>query len=126
MYITPLQSILKELEEIQEFLEITPSEDPNEAVYRGNQIGVYMARSLKLLADAKYHQDEKLKSSVIAEIKQLLSLPPSLANKFIDTLTKEENYAVVWAERINRTCSHQMDWSRTIISKAKAEMQANI
>lgn len=29
-----------------------------------------------------------------------------------------------WAERSNRSCTHQLEWCRTIISKAKAEMNA--
>lgn len=122
--ITSKENIQKELEEIQNFLEITLSENIEEAVYRGNDLAVYMARSGKLLADAKLHRDEKLKSEVISKIKDLVSLPASSANKFIDTLTKDENYLVNWADRINTSCSRQLEWCRTVISKGKAELQA--
>lgn len=122
--ITPKDKIKIELEEIQNFLELTQSEDVNEAVYRGNELAVYMARSGKLLADAKIHKDEKLNSEVMREIKSLLSLPASTSNKYIDTLTREENHLVNWAERLNAACSRQLEWCRTIISKGKAEMQA--
>jgi|SRR5690606_1997421 len=122
--ITPKDMIEAELEEIQTFLEVTQSEDITEAVYRGNELAVYMARSGKLLADAKIHRDEKLNSEVIQNIKKLISLPASLANKFIDTLTRDENHLVNWADRVNASCSRQLEWCRTIISKGKAEMQA--
>lgn len=122
--ITPKDKIKIELEEIQNFLELTQSEDVNEAVYRGNELAVYMARSGKLLADAKIHKDEKLNSEVMREIKSLLSLPASTSNKYIDTLTREENHLVNWADRLNAACSRQLEWCRTIISKGKAEMQA--
>jgi len=122
--ITPKDKIQLELEEIQNFLELTQSEDVNEAVYRGNELAVYMARSGKLLADAKIHREEKLNSEVMREIKSLISLPASTSNKFIDTLTREENHLVNWADRLNAACSRQLEWCRTVISKGKAEMQA--
>lgn len=124
MSITSKENIQTELEEIQNFLEITLSEDINEAVVRGNDLAVYMARSGKLLADAKTHKDEALKSETMLRIKELMSLPASTSNKFIETLTKEENHLVTWADRINAACSRQLEWCRTVISKGKAEYQA--
>lgn len=122
--ITPLHQIKEELNQMQSVLEETMSEDAQEAVYRGNEVAVQMARSGKLLADAKYHRDEKLNSSIIREMKNLISLPATTTNKYVDALCKEENYLVNWADRINRSATHKLDWCRTIISKAKAEMSA--
>lgn len=121
--ITPLESIKAELTQIQEFVEITMSEDATEAVHRGNDLVVYMARTGKLLADCKYHRDRKLNSEVVQNLKTILSLPATSANKLMDSLCFEENYLMNWCERLNRACTHQVDWSRTLISKAKAEMQ---
>ena len=123
--ITKIEDIKFELEAIQQFLEISISEDMNEVEQRGNELTVYMARSGKLLADAKYHRDEKLNSAIVEELKKILQLAPSTANKYIDALTKEENYLVSWSERVNRTCTHQIDWCRTLISKAKEEMRVS-
>ncbi|MDM1396089.1 hypothetical protein [Myroides odoratimimus] len=122
--ITPKEQIEIELQEIQDFCDITMSEDAQEAHERGNVLSAYISRTAKLLADAKYHKDEILKSEMISEITRIISLSPSVATKFIETLTKEENYLFLWAERIHRTCVHQLEWCRTVISKAKAEMQA--
>lgn len=122
--ITSMSQITVELQNIQNFIEETMSEDPNEAVLRGNDLSVYMARTGKLLADAKYHRDKKLRSEIVSQIKEMVKLAPSVATKFTDTLVERESYLMNWAERSNRSCTHQLEWCRTIISKAKAEMNA--
>ncbi|WP_312554926.1 hypothetical protein [Empedobacter brevis] len=121
--ITSLSEIELELQSIQEFTEITPSEDVNEIVQRGNDLIAYLARTTKLLADAKYHKDNKLNSAFIDEIRKISQLSASVANKYVDSLCKDENYLINWSERLNRTVTHQIDWCRTIVSKNKAEMQ---
>lgn len=122
--IATVEEISLELKEIQYELEIEMTEDIQEAVYRGNKIAVYMARTGKLLADAKIHKDRKLNSEIVSNIKKIVTLPATTANKFADALCEEENYLVNWCERVNRSCTHQLDWCRTLISKAKAEMTA--
>ena len=122
--ISSATEIKNELITIQSFLEETMSEDVNEAVVRGNDLAVYMARSGKLLADAKIHHDRKLRSDIIEQIKSINSMSPSVAVKFVNTLVENESYLVNWATRLNASCTHQLDWCRTIISKAKAEMSA--
>lgn len=122
--ITPPLNIISELVEIQNFLQVTMSEDANEAVVRGNDLAVYMARTGKLVADSKYHRDQKLRSEMIKEYQKLLDFPASVAVKYTDTLVENETYSMTWATRLNASCTHQLEWCRTVISKAKAEMQA--
>ncbi|WP_312900230.1 hypothetical protein [Chryseobacterium taichungense] len=118
------ESIKFELKAIQDFIELNISEDEITAVQiRGNELNAYLARSGKLLADAKYHRDEKLKDSVFENLKEILKLSATTANKFIDSLCKEENYLVNWADRINRTATHQLDWCRSVLSKQKEELR---
>ena len=121
--IASLDEIELELQSIQEFTEITPSEDVNEIVQRGNDLIAYLARTTKLLADSKYHKDSKLNSAFMDEIRKISQLSASVANKYVDSLCKNENYLINWSERLNRTVTHQIDWCRTIVSKNKAEMQ---
>ena len=121
--IASLDEIELELQSIQEFTEITPSEDVNEIVQRGNDLIAYLARTTKLLADSKYHKDSKLNSAFMDEIRNISKLSASVANKYVDSLCKGENYLINWSERLNRTVTHQIDWCRTIVSKNKAEMQ---
>jgi hypothetical protein len=122
--ITPYNQIVQELKEMQSNIEVEISDSVDEAVERGNILAVYIARSGKLLADAKFHREKKLRSDIVAELKQIVKLPPSVATKFVDTLVEKENYLMNWADRLNRTCTHQLEWCRTIVSKAKAEMAA--
>lgn len=118
------ESIKFELKAIQDYIELNISEEEITAVQiRGNELNAYLARSGKLLADAKYHRDQKLKDSVLDNLKDILKLSATTANKYIDSLCKEENYLVNWADRLNRTTTHQLDWCRSVLSKQKEELR---
>lgn len=123
MLITDKNDIAKELKDIQNQIEVEMQDDPVEAQYRGNYLVAQIARTGKLLADAKLHRDKKLNSSIIEQMKKISQLPASTANKFAEALCEEENYLVNWCERLNRACTHQLDWCRTVLSKAKEEMR---
>lgn len=124
--ITPPDQILQELTAMDSFLNITCSEQIEEVVLRGSDLGTYMARSGKLLADAKHHLNTKMVSDVfdtLREIAKQAGATGKATNKIIDSLCAEEQYLVDWCERINKTTAHQLDWCRTLISKAKEEMR---
>ena len=119
--ITPIDKISNELAAIDSYLNITMSEEVQEAVLRGNDLAVYIARTGKLLADAKYHLNGKKKSEVFDTLRETASRAGATSkavNAIIDSLCKD----VDWCERLNRTATHQLEWCRTVISKAKAEM----
>jgi hypothetical protein len=118
------EQIVAELKIIQSVIDVEMNEDIQEAVDRGNYCSAQLARTGKLLADAKLIRDRKLSSEVVTNLKKVVALPASTANKYVDALCFDENYLVNWCERVNRSCTHQLDWCRTLISKAKAEMQA--
>ena len=125
MNITPIESIVEELATFDSYLNITMSEDVQEAVLRGNDLAVYIARTGKLLADAKYHLNVKKKSEVFDTLRETASRAGATSkavNAIIDSLCKDEQYLVDWCDRLNRTATHQLEWCRTIISKAKTEM----
>lgn len=122
--IATAEQISKELKIIQSVIDIEMNEDVQEAVDRGNYCAAQLARTGKLLADAKIHRDRKLNSEVVANLKKVIALPALTANKYVDAMCYDENYLVNWCERVNRSCTHQLDWCRTLISKAKAEMSA--
>lgn len=118
-HIHSLDELEQEAQQIDDFLNITSSEEPTEALERGNDLLVYLARTGKMLADAKYHQDEAIQNSVIQKLKEQLDLSPMIFKKFLDTSVKRENYLVNWIDRMNSTCVHQIDFLRTVISFAK-------
>ena len=124
--IAPPEQILQELADINSFLCIACSEQPEEIVARGNFLAVYIARSGKLLADAKYHLDAKMKLEVFDTLKTAARQAGSTAkavNKIIDSLCAGEQYAITRADRINRAATHQLDWCRSLLSKAREEMK---
>ena len=121
--IQPFDEIKAECQEIQDFLEITVSDNPEEISSRGNDLAVYIARTGKMLADAKHHQNKARAHSIIKQAGEAADLPASVLSKLVDASTYEENHVVDWCERLNRSATHQMDWCRTLISKMKEEMK---
>ena len=120
-----MDRIAEELSTMDSFLNTTMSEQVEEAVQRGNDLAVYIARSGKLLADAKYHLNSSMKSEVMDTLRRTASEAGATSkaiNAIIGSLCREEQYMVDWCERSNRSATHQLEWCRTLISKAKAEM----
>jgi len=125
-HITPFDKLLQEAEVIQQFAEITMSGEMDEAVARGNDLQVYMARTGAMLADAKYWLNTSRKSEAVKAIAKILkagALSAGVQNAMIDGVCENEQRLVDTLDRLNRTCTHQLDWCRTIVSKGKAEMQ---
>jgi hypothetical protein len=81
------------------------------------------SRTGKMLADAKFLQDEAVKNSIVKELASLINLPTLTLNKFVSAYCKNENYAVNWIERINKASDKKGKAIITLISKMKAEMQ---
>ena len=117
--IQTLDELEKDITDIDSFLNITCSEDPNECVERGLDLMAYLARTSKMLADAKYHKDEAVKTSILKELQ--LDISASILKQLVEATCKRENYLVNWIDRCNSTVVHQMDFLRTVISKAKNE-----
>lgn len=113
-------------EKIHEFLKQEVSTDDIEvAVTRGHELAAYMANTGKCLADAKYHKDAAVSNSVLNRLRdtKAMNLPASVLNELIKSETKDHNYLVNWFDRLDKECTHQLDWLRTVISKAKEEMR---
>src|SRR5688572_29748494 len=123
------EKLFKEAEEIQSFLDsYFNADEPAACAARGSDLEVYMARTGKMLADAKYWQDEQMNSAITTALKDALKQKgwsATTINKKIDALCKNENYLVNWLERLNRSCTHQLQFMITMISRHKAEMQMN-
>ena len=93
LLITSKEQILAELTNIDSFLNITMSEDVAEAVQRGNDLAVYVARSGKLLADSKYWLNEAMKSEVMQTLVDTAKSAKATAtaiNALVNSLCREE------------------------------------
>lgn len=118
----PLIPIVNEIGEMQSFLETTASDNPKELIDRLTDINVYLARSGKLLADAKAYQDEVAANVYATHMEFILRVPATVAMKFVATQSVTANQLVTWLDRINRTLVHAGDNIRTQISFAKQDM----
>lgn len=122
--IHPLDHILQRLEFIQTVLEAHYDADEGYAlVARLTDVGGYMAESGKLKADAEWHYHAKLNSEIIKMIRELLPdyTSASVQNALCKSLAKDEAHLVSFAERVNRTCTHQVEAMRSQLSYVKEQ-----
>lgn len=117
----------EEAQEIQDYLEITCSNDPNEIVERMATLSVYMARSGQMLADAKKEVSIIKKSGVARQVIGMLGkgLPLSATTQkaIIEGLAVDEQHLVDWLDRINRTITHNIDALRSVLSYEKEQLR---
>lgn len=125
--ITPISQLYEEANQIQQDLELTLSENGTEATFHGNDVAVYMARTGKMLADAKYHLNKKKQTDIINSLQVVAKETPhataKAVNALVDSACREEQYLVDWIGRLNATATHKLEWCRTVVSKAKEEMR---
>ncbi|MDR2139567.1 MAG: hypothetical protein LBP50_08470 [Tannerella sp.] len=124
--ITPYDDLLSEAKEIQSYCEITPGDNPQEIAERITSLGVYIARTGKMLADAKYHLNKKMRDDTLQLIEQVIEdkkLSAKVQNALIDSICRQERYLVDWIERLNRAATHQQDALRSILSYEKENMR---
>lgn len=118
-----IDDIIRECQDMQDFLEEPGSNEPDDLSSRLSLLNVYMARSGNLLAIAKSIQDHARKEFFDDNIESLAKIPASIASKMIESATGEANHLVTWLDRINRACTHQSDNLRTIFSYVKENLK---
>lgn len=118
--------LMKEATEMQSFLEITMSDNPQEVIERGNDLVVYLSRSAKMLADAKLILNKQKQAETMNIVRDFIidkKLSAKVQNALIDGLCRDIQYLVDWLERMNAAITHQLDWCRSVVSKNKEEMR---
>jgi hypothetical protein len=122
--IATLDELVKEAEGLAvDLTDEIINDDGNAAAARGSILGSYVARTAKMLADAKYHQDMAQHNALSLIYTENPKMPPSIAKDLAQSKCAVENRVVTLIERLNRAATHQYSFCVTIISKAKAEMQ---
>ena len=117
-----------EAKKIQDYLEVTLSDNPEEITQRIKDLSVYMARSGQMLAEAKKRLREKKNSEIyetILEISKQNFLSAKAQNALVESIAQEENFLVDWLDRINKTCTHQIDALRSLLSYEKENLRLN-
>lgn len=118
-----IEELLKEANSIQQFLEISVSDNPEELVERLSYINVLLARTGKMLADAKLLQDRAITAAYTEHMNAIMKMTPTVSVKFINAITLNENYLVNWLDRMNRVLVHSSDNIRTQISYNKEQLR---
>ena len=111
-----------EIKQMQEFLEIEVSEDPNEICERMRTINVYMARSSRLLAEAKAHR-RKAERDTIAALPDFPTMPANTLKKYLEVCSYEWYEIEDALENLYKTCVHQVDSLRSLLSFSKEDLR---
>jgi hypothetical protein len=118
-----LEKYSEELENIQQYLEITVSDDPDEISERLSMIAVYMARTGFILAEARMELDQARVSAYSTHVGTIGKLPATVSKMFIESVTDQQNRLVNWVDRLNSACIHQGDILRTLLSFQKENLK---
>ena len=115
-----------EAQKIQAYLDVTVSGDPAELFDRIATLMTYMARSGEMLANAKRNLRSKKTAEIsktIVNIAKEQCLSATVQNALLDSICEEEAFMVDWLDRINRSCTHQIDALRSLLSYTKEQMR---
>ena len=111
-----------EIKAMQEYLEIEVSEEPNEICDRIRVINVYMARSSRLLAEAKAHR-RKSERDAFASIPDFQNMPANTLKKYLEVCAYEWYEIEEALENLYKTCVHSLDSLRSLLSYTKEDMR---
>jgi len=122
------KTLKERADEIQSFLTINPSSEPEEIKERIFNLMPYIALSGEMLATAKKLLRAKKTDQInqtIIKIAKESCLSASVQNALLDSICSEESYLVDYLERINRTATHQLDACRSLLSYEKEGLRLN-
>lgn len=125
---TKYESLLQEAMDIQSYMEITCSDNPDEIIERIKYIGVYRARTGVMLAEAKRMYRRKRSSEItekIIEIARQGFLSAKVQGAIIDSIAEDEAYLVDFIDRLNASCTHEQDALRSILSYERENLRLN-
>ena len=115
-----------EAREMQDYLNINVSSNPAELTERIATLMSYMARSGEMLAKAKKELRNKKTTEIsktIIKIAKENCLSATVQNALLDSICEDEAFMVDWMERINRSCTHQIEGLRSLLSYEKEQMR---
>lgn len=114
------------LNEIQTILESQYDSDNGTVINeRLTLISSLMAESGKLLADMTLIYEKELNQGILQILKDIPDYTSaSVQNSLIKSLCANNHRLVILADRINRSCVHQIDTMRTQLSYLKTLIQS--
>lgn len=118
-----VKDIIAELELYQQFLEQTPSDNPDQMANMLAELNSVIARTGLLLAEAKKLYNEKVNKVMTKDFIEMTQLSATVGKMYAESQCSEELKLVTWAERINRSSVHISDNLRTLVSLAKENLK---
>ena len=119
-------TLQEEAQQIQDYLDIECSENPEEVLERIRAIMPYISRTAFMLAEAKKALRRKKASEIsntIINIAKEQCLSAKVQNTLIDSIAEEEAYLVDWLDRLNAAATHQVDALRSILSYEREQLR---
>lgn len=119
-------TLQEEAQRIQDYLDTTCSENPEEVLERIRVIMPYISRTAFMLAEAKKALRRKKASEIsntIINIAKEQCLSAKVQNTLIDSIAEEEAYLVDWLDRLNAAATHQVDALRSILSYERENLR---
>lgn len=119
-------TLQQETQQIQDYLDIECSENPEEVLERIRAIMPYISRTAFMLAEAKKALRRKKAteiSNTIINIAKEQCLSAKVQNTLIDSIAEEEAYLVDWLDRLNAAATHQVDALRSILSYEREQLR---
>ena len=121
-----MDELKREAATIQAYLDIVCSNNPEEIVDRISQLMAYMSRSGDMLAQAKRllraRRSEEIRNTILT-VARSERLSASVQNALLDSICEQEAFLVDWLDRLNRSCTHQIEGLRSLLSYEKEGMR---
>lgn len=90
MIITPIEELEREVDDVEAYLSEIPPDEPDLVIERGNELAVYISRTGKMLADAKYHQDKAIAESIVYNLGKNAGCPASVLKQLVESTCRRE------------------------------------
>ncbi len=114
-----------ELQKYQTYLDTPIPSLPQEVEERGRYLSVILSRTGQMYADYRREYMAAKKNEIFETLKRAgedFGASKSAINELIKAAARDEEHMMLWAEKIYKTAGKQLEWCRTLLSYAKAEI----
>ncbi len=111
---------------IQSYTDIQCSDNPQELIERIQTLSSYLSRTGWMLKEAKRALNLKKTAEIqqtIIKIAKEACLSANVQNALLKSICVDESELVDWIDRLNATCTHQIDACRSVLSWCKEDMR---
>ncbi len=119
---------MNELEKYQAYLDTPLPSIPSDIERRGNHLSVIISRTGQMYADYRRQYLGVKKTEIFQLLEKAgeeYGASKTAINELIKAAARDEEHLMIWAERINKTAAKQLEWCRSLLSYAKAEISSS-